>query len=164
MKKRIGTLKGKPIVEGGGSNIIKENEININDIGSSNNNDNDISYFGLGLTPELNKIISPLFPFIKIVDFKDSPVNVEFPVITGYPDNGFFMECGGNISNKSLYTNENWISIKDCLLETIGFNIEWLKPISKEDFYRTNYTREEAAKIKEEYYNHYLQNAPSKTE
>ena len=49
MKKRIGTLKGKPIVEGGGSNIIKKNEISINDIGSSDSNDGDISYFGLNV-------------------------------------------------------------------------------------------------------------------
>lgn len=109
-------------------------------------------------------MIAQLFPFIKIVDFKDSPVNVEFPIISGYPDNSFFMECGGNINNKSLYTNENWISIKDYLLETTGFNIEWLKPISKEDFYRTNYTQEEARKIKQDYHNYYLQFAPSETE
>lgn len=70
------------------------------------------------------------------------------------------MECGGNI-NKNVYTDGNWISIKDYLLKTIRFNIEWLKPISKEDFYRTNYTQEEASKIAEDYYNYTLQFAPS---
>lgn len=166
MKKRIGTLKGKPIVEGGGSNLIKKNEISINDIGSSSdssNNNDDISYFGLGLASDINVKISSLFPFSKIVDFRNSPVNVEIPLISGFPDYNFFMECGGNI-NKNVYTNGNWISIKDYLLETIRFNIEWLKPISKEDFYRTDYTQEEARKLEQDYYNYTLQFAPSETE
>lgn len=166
MKKRIGTLKGKPIVEGGGSNIIKENEININDIGSSSDsNDDDISYFGLvGLDPVSTDKVILLFPFNKIVDFRNSPVKVELPAISGYPDYDFFVECGGNINNKSIYTNGNWISIKDYLLETMRLNVEWFKPISKEDFYRTDYTQEEARKIKQDYYDYVGQFAPSETE
>ena len=39
--------------------------------------------------------------------------------------------------------------------------MEILKPISKEDFYRIDYTKEEAEKINQDYYNHYLQSAPS---
>lgn len=60
-----------------------------------------------------------------------------------------------------MYINEIWFSPKDLFVEGSPFTIEMLKPISKEDFYRTDYTKEEAAKIEENYRNHYLQNAPS---
>lgn len=151
------------MLRGGESNILKKNEISINDIGSSSDsNDDDISYFGLvGLDPVNNDKVMLLFPFNKIVDFRNSPVKVVLPAISGYPDYDFFVECGGNINNKSIYTDGNWISIKDYLLETMRLNVEWLKPISKEDFYRTNYTQEEARKIKQDYDNYAKQFAPS---
>lgn len=165
MKKRIGTLKGKPIVEGGGSNIIKENEININDIGSSdssNSNDDDISYFGLK-EPELNyaDLFIRIFPLSKLIDYGNNPVNIEIPAM-GTRDFSYFCEFGGNINNKQIYLNGNWVSLKE-VCEFDGIPIEILKPISKEDFYRTDYTQEEAEKIAQDYNNHYLQNAPSET-
>lgn len=106
-------------------------------------------------------MILSLFPFTKIVDFRNSPVCVEFPIISGYPDYDFFAECGGNINDKSIYSEGNWFSIKDYLLKTFRLNIEWLKPISKEDFYRTDYTQEEASKIEQDYEDYLLQFAPS---
>lgn len=167
MKKRIGTVKGKPIVEGGGSNLIKKNEISINDIGSSSDSsdssDSDISYFGCKpYESSLHEIFRLYFPLSKVVDFRDNPVIVEIPY-TAYPENHYFMEFGGNINDKHVYYNGNWISLKE-FIEKEGLSIEVLKPISKEDFYRTNYTQEEAEKINQDYYNHYLQNAPSETE
>lgn len=165
MKKRIGTLKGKPIVEGGGSNIIKENEISINDIGSSNDssdsNDDDISYFGASFTePSVHELLNQFFPLSKMVNYHSNPVKVEIPAIS-FPDSDYFHEFGGNINDKQAYYNGNWISIKDYLLETRSFNVEWLKPISKEDFYRTDYTQEEARKLEQDYYNYTLQFTPS---
>ena len=163
MKKRIGTLKGKPIVEGGGSNIIKKNEISIDDIGnsSSDSNDDDISYFGSGIDePSLNEIFRGYFPLSKIVDYRKNPVLVNIPYFS-FPDYNYLIEFGGNINAKQVYYNRNWISIKE-VIEKEGLSIEILKPISKEDFYRIDYTQEEAAKIEQDYYNHYLQNAPSK--
>lgn len=165
MKKRIGTLKGKPIVEGGGSNIIKENEININDIGSSSDsNDDDISYFGI-FTPELTmtKLLINQFSLRKLVDYLEDTVIVSVnDDSASIPDMYYFYEVSGNINNKTIYTDGNWIGLKD-YLEKFGLSLEIFKPISKEDFYRTNYTKEEAEKIAQEYYNHYLQNAPSET-
>ena len=166
MKKRIGTLKGKPIVEGGGSNIIKENEININDIGSSSDSsdDDDISYFGFSSTLDNNvaDAISKLFSSRKLVNFNNNPVIVDInSTQDGLSDFNSFYELGGNLNDKRIYGNGNWFNIKE-IIEGFGLSTEIFKPISKEEFYRTNYTREEAAKIKEEYKNHYLQNAPSK--
>ena len=166
MKKRIGTIKGKPIVEGGGSNIIKKNEISINDIGSSgssDSNDDNISYFGVSsnLDSPSYDLILFTFPLRKIVWFIRNPaeIGINDPIF-GTPDSQFFIEIGGNINNKSIYSEGNWYSIKE-YLEGKGFTMKILKPISKEDFYRTNYTQEEASKIAQDYYNHYLQNAPS---
>ena len=169
MKKRIGTIKGKPIVEGGGgSNIIKKNEISINDIGSSSDssdstNDDDIQYFGVSsnLDSSSYDLILFTFPLRKIGWFIRNPaeIHINDPNF-GTPDSQFFIEIGGNINNKSIYTNGNWYSIKE-YLEGNGLTMEILKPISKEDFYRIDYTQEEAEKIKQDYYNHYLQSAPS---
>ena len=163
MKKRIGTIKGKPIVEGGGSNIIKKNEISINDIGSSgssDSNDDNISYFGLGVGDSINEgILMVIFPLKKGVHFISNPVNACIGIGDTF-DSSAFYEVGGNIDNKSIYSEGNWYSIKE-YLEGNGFTMEILKPISKEDFYRTDYTQEEARKIAQDYYNHYLQNAPS---
>lgn len=165
MKKRIGTLKGKPIVDGGGgSNIIKKNEISINDIGSSSDssdsNDDDISYFGLNISsPSMHEMLITILPLSKVVDYRNNPVDIEIPAIS-YPDHSWFSEFGGNMNNKCAYINGNWVSLKEfCEFNTIP--IELLKPISKEDFYRTNYTKEEAEKIAQDYYNHALQFAPS---
>lgn len=36
MKKRVGSYKGKPIVEGGGENVLTKNELSINSFGGSN--------------------------------------------------------------------------------------------------------------------------------
>ena len=168
MKKRIGTLKGKPIVEGGGSNIIKKNEISINDIGSSSDssdstNDDDIQYFGFSsnLDFSIYNLIFITFPLCKTVWFIRNSVEIQInnPVL-GIPESKFFIEIGGNINNKSIYTNGNWYSIKE-YFEVHELTMEILKPISKEDFYRIDYTQEEARKIAQDYYNHYLQSAPS---
>lgn len=161
MKKRIGTLKGKPIVEGGGSNIIKKNEININDIGnsSSDSNDGDIQYFRCSLDSDHNHAMEGIFPFTKMVDFRIDSVFVRIP-IESWPDNRYFIEIGGNIDDKTIYIMNKWFSIKD-LLSHEGFPIEILKPISKEDFYRTDYTQEEATKINQECDNYHSQFAPS---
>lgn len=168
MKKRIGTIKGKPIVEGGGSNIIKNNEISINDIGNSsdsgNNNDDNISYFGFSFTnPETHKLLKQFFPLSKIVSYNSNSVRVEIPATT-YPDSHYFHEFGGNINDKQAYYNGNWLSLKEFINSTYNFDIEKLKPISKEEFYRTEYTVEEAEKIRQEYYDYMSQFAPSKTE
>ena len=164
MKKRIGTLKGKTIVEGGGSNIIKKNEVSINDIGSSSDgNDDDISYFGFSsnLDNNIADAISELFSSRKLVNFNNNPIIVYINSSQdGLPDFNGFYELGGNLNDKRMYGNGNWFNIKE-VIKGLGFSTEIFKPISKEEFYRTNYTREEAAKIKEEYYNHFLQNAPS---
>ena len=163
MKKRIGTIKGKPIVEGGGSNIIKKNEISINDIGSSSgssdNNDDNIQYFRCDLGSDINRTIEWLFPFTKMVDFRTDSVLVTIP-IESWPDNHYFIEIGGNIDDKTIYFMNKWVSIKD-LLSNEGLPIEILKPISKEDFYRTDYTQEEATKINQECDNYHSQFAPS---
>lgn len=167
MKKRIGTLKGKPIVEGGGSNIIKKNEININDIGnsSSDSNDGDISYFGLNVNSyEISALCVSIFPLRKIVDYRNNLVDVQIPNMS-IPDNSWFLEFGGNMNDKCAYLNGNWINLKELFESKIGVSgmpIEVFKPISKEEFYRTNYTKEEAEKIAEDYYNYALQFAPSK--
>lgn len=171
MKKRIGTLKGKPIVEGGGSNIIKKNEVSINDIGSSsdssNSNDDDISYFGINLNdkgdPSIYGILMRIFTLSKGVHFVSNPVKVFINGLIGTFDSNFFYEFGGNINDKSIYDNGIWYSIKEFLSKQ-DYPIEAFKPISKEDFYRTNYTQEEARKIAEDYYNYALQFAPSETQ
>lgn len=164
MKKRIGTLKGKPIVEGGGSNIIKKNEISINDIGSSDSNDDDISYFGINVDVDVNfyGILQIIFPLKKIAHFVRNPVNVSINGNMGTYDSSALYEFGGNINDKSIYNEGIWYSIKEYLLK-LGVHIEIFKPISKEEFYRTNYTKEEAEKIAEDYYNYALQFAPSET-
>lgn len=95
-----------------------------------------------------------------MIDYYSNPVKVEIPAMS-FPDSNYFHEFGGNINDKQVYYNGNWISIKDYLLETMSFNVEWLKPISKEDFYRTDYTQEEARKLKQDYYDYTLQFAPS---
>lgn len=168
MKKRIGTLKGKPIVEGGGNNIIKENEININDIGSSsgsNGNDDDISYFGFNLNdkgdPLIYETLMVIFTLSKGVHFVSNPAKVYINGLIGTFDSNSFYEFGGNINDKSIYDKGIWYSIKEFLSKQ-NFPIEAFKPISKEDFYRTNYTKEAAEKIAQDYYNYALQFAPSK--
>lgn len=167
MKKRIGTLKGKPIVEGGGSNIIKKNEISINDIGSSNDsNDDNISYFGIniGINGDFYSALQTIFPLKKTVHYISNPVNVRINGSLGTYDNSALYEFGGNINEKSIYSEGIWYSIKEYFSNSDLFTvipIEVLKPISKEDFYRTNYTKEEAEKIAQDYYNYALQFAPS---
>ena len=157
------------MLRGGGSNIIKKNEISINDIGSnsgsSDSNNDDVSYFGFSSNLDINiaNAISMLFSLRKLVNFDNNPVEVLInSTLEGLPDSNGFYELGGNLKDKRMYGNGNWFNIKESI-EGFGLSTEILKPISKEDFYRTNYTKEEAAKIKEEYYNHYLQNAPSGT-
>lgn len=163
MKKRIGTLKGKPIVEGGGgSNIIKENEISINDIGSSSNEGDDgILYFGCS-DNEMSEIFMLTNSYRKLVEY--GAINkVSINMVDGIPDHtAYFYEFGINPNSKTMfiYSKNKWMSPKE-LLEIYGVKLEYFKPISKYEFYRTEYTVEEAKKIKEEYYNHYLQNAPS---
>lgn len=168
MKKRIGTLKGKPIVEGGGSNIIKENEININDIGSSNNNDDDgIMYFGCTAYGIIDIIFSA--PIYKIIDYRTnddgSLKEVSFNAPYGIPDSSqWFSEFGVNPNIKNIYFNNKWQTIQDILQDLFNFKLEYFKPISKEEFYRTEYTVEEAEKIKQDYDDYVKQFAPSKTE
>ena len=94
-----------------------------------------------------------------MVDFRTDSVLVTIP-IESWPDNSYFIEVGGNIDNKTMYTMNKWYSIKDLFSDT-GLPIEILKPISKEDFYRTNYTQEEAIKINQECDNYHSQFAPS---
>lgn len=106
---------------------------------------------------------SLIFPLTKIIDFRNNLVDVQIPII-GYPDSSWFLEVGGNMNDKCVYINGNWVTLKELFENEFGSNgihIEIFKPISKEDFYRTNYTQEEAEKIAQDYYNHYLQNAPS---
>ena len=150
------------MLRGGGSNIIKKNEISINDIGSSSgsdSNDDDISYFGCSLSSDINRTIEWLFPFTKMVDFRTDSVLLTIP-IESWPDNHYFIEVGGNIDDKTIYIMNKWLSIKD-IFSNEGIPIEILKPISKEDFYRTDYTQKEATKINQEYVNHHSQFAPS---
>ena len=157
------------MLRGGGSNIIKENEININDIGSNSgsgdSSDDDISYFGISLgdssSSETYKILMILFPLKKGVHYANIQANVSINTGSTF-DSSCFYEFGGNINDKSIYENKIWYSIKEYLSDIYNTPIEVFKPISKEDFYRTNYTKEEAAKIEEEYYNYFSQNAPSK--
>ena len=158
------------MLRGGGSNIIKENEININDIGSSSgsdgSDDDDIQYFGFSsnLDNNIADAISKLFSSRKLVNFNNNPVIVDINSSQdGLPDFNGFYELGGNLNDKRIYGNRNWFNIKETI-EGLGFSTEIFKPISKEDFYRTDYTKEEAEKIQQDYRNHFLQNAPSKTE
>ena len=103
-----------------------------------------------------------IFPLSKLIYYGKNPVEIESPAM-GSRDHSYFYEFGGNINDKQIYLNGNWVSLKEfCEFDRIP--IEILKPISKEDFYRTDYTEEEAAKIEQDYYNHYLQNAPSETQ
>lgn len=148
----------------GGSNIIKKNEISINNIGSSSDsNDDDISYFGLCIGDYTNtdfyNVLMVIFPLRKGVHFIKNPANTIIGLGDIF-DSSAFYELGGNINNKSIYQKGIWYSIKE-LLSLFGFHIEQFKPISKEDFYRTDYTKEEAKEIEQDYYNYYLQNAPS---
>ena len=107
-------------------------------------------------------LIFRTFPLGKTVWFIRNPVEIHINDPNfGTPESQFFIEIGGNINNKSIYINGNWYSIKE-YFEVHELTMEILKPISKEDFYRIDYTQEEAEKIKQDYYNHYLQNAPSK--
>lgn len=177
MKKRIGTLKGKPIVEGGGgSNIIKENEININDIGSNKKEEEEkVWYFrDVFIYNEkyntLGNFIASIFYFDKIKEC--SPYRIEiYPLImSGTVDNIKIKEfsIGHNINNNDLFMVQKTdseiikLSFKDHVNQSIldiGFSsfnsfIKFLNkyeiPISKEEFYRTDYTDDEFDKIMEE--------------
>ena len=156
MKKRIGTLKGKPIVEGGGSNIIKKNEISINDIGSSSdsgdgNDDDGMLYFGIPW--EFFTNIMGIEN--KVVNYSSNNIEVNFPIVSGTPDNYFFLQSKIN-SNLDYIINNNIIKAS-IILE----HFKKYKPISKEEFYRTEYTVEEAKKIEQEYKDYTSQFAPS---
>ena len=167
MKKRIGTLKGKPIVEGGGNNIIKENEININDIGSNSGGDSDddgMLYFGSYIVIDMITSCSSR----KLVDYRENDdgtlQEVSINGIIGVPDTNFyFVEFGMNPNLKTIYEGNKWLSPKE-LFEKYSFKLEYFKPISKEEFYRTEYTVEEAEKIKQEYKDYTSQFFPSETE
>lgn len=156
------------MLRGGGSNIIKENEININDIGSSSNsgdsNDDGMLYFGSPIHID----IFMACPYKKIVDYREKNEGTMYCVsingLIGTPDtNSYFFEFGLNPNLKTTYDENKWLSPKE-FLEKWGFKLEYFKPISKEEFYRTEYTVEEAKKIKQEYKDYTLQFLPPETE
>lgn len=175
MKKRIGTLKGKPIVEGGGSNIIKENEININDIGSSSGSgdsseDDGMLYFG-GTYKNFYNYLLGTASYLKVVDYRtnnDGSIQGTYINVFYSTDSSkWFFEFGINPNKKNIYFNNKWLTFIDLFQEDedISFlKLEYFKPISKEEFYRTEYTVEEADKIAQEYDDYTNQFAPSKTE
>lgn len=156
------------MLRGGGSNIIKENEININDIGSGSDSgdsgDDEMLYFGSYIFTDILTACSSR----KVVDYRENDDGTIYGVsINGLiviPDTNFyFCEFGINPNLKTTYDENKWLSTKE-LFEKYGAKLEYFKPISKEEFYRTEYTVEEAEKIKQEYNDYSNQFAPSETE
>lgn len=93
----------------------------------------------------------------KLVSY-GSNIMVNFPIVGGVPDNYFFLQSKINL-NLDYIINNNIIKASIILEQ-----LKKYKPISKEEFYRTEYTVEEAEQIRQEYEDYTNQFAPSETE
>lgn len=135
MKKKIGTLYGKPIVEGD-TNLVTNNEVHINnlnnkEINNNNNNSSEFKYYSLK-TDKSNEDFLFIFQFIKLIPIfqainKDGIFNNIIVTdydstgsIEGYINYGIFSSIDGSsvIDIESLKaicicTKPQYINIKD---------------------------------------------------
>lgn len=175
MKKKIGTLYGKPIVEGD-VNLVTTNETHINNLQSqSNKEDNKVEYYRIyGNTDLLSMVSSTLPGLIKIVDKNKNRVNsISSSGSTSTPDSKYYIEICCNPPFFVFISESNINKQLDSYIDMLLFSVvgedymnneisniyrKQFKPITKEEFYNTNLTSEEITKNYNEIYQIY-QNA-----